>query len=209
MRARRQRSGVPAVYILIACYRIRSPFEIEWFEGTLVDHVQRILNGESLYVAPSLKFVPCMYTPLYYFVAAVVAKLTGIGFSRSDLFPSLPRSDVLQRSFDCQATCRKLVSVFHRRRIVCRDVPHRRRLVRRCANRFAVPVLLSRSGSAVELRAFAAPLHPRRMLYLSLDFNETNGADDVCAIDRLLLFASRRCFLFCWARSFWLSVAVV
>jgi len=69
-----------AVYILIACYRIRSPFEIEWFEGTLVDHVQRILNGESLYVAPSLKFVPCMYTPFYYFVAAVVAKLTGIGF---------------------------------------------------------------------------------------------------------------------------------
>ncbi len=70
------------IYLFIAVRRIGYPFELEWMEGGAVDHVRRILAGQPLYVAPSLDFVPYTYTPLYFYVSAVVSKLTGVG-----LFP--------------------------------------------------------------------------------------------------------------------------
>jgi hypothetical protein len=70
------------VYLFLAVRRMSYPFELEWMEGGAVDHVRRILAGEPLYVAPSLDFVPYTYTPLYFYLSAVVSKLTGVG-----LFP--------------------------------------------------------------------------------------------------------------------------
>jgi len=67
-------------YLFVACSRIRYPFELEWVEGAMVDHVSRILAGEKLYVGPSLAFVPVLYTPLFFHVAAAVTKVTGVGF---------------------------------------------------------------------------------------------------------------------------------
>src|SRR5439155_22063906 len=64
----------------VAARRMSYPFEVEWMEGGSVDHVRRILDGKKLYVAPSLDFVPYTYTPLYFYAAAAVAKVTGIGF---------------------------------------------------------------------------------------------------------------------------------
>ena len=68
------------VYLLIVFNRITYPFELEWIEGSMVDHVIRILSGQKLYVAPSLQFVPFLYTPLYYYLAAVASKILGVGF---------------------------------------------------------------------------------------------------------------------------------
>ncbi len=68
------------LYIALAFSRIRYPFELEWQEGGTVDHVRRILSGERLYVAPSLEFIPFIYTPLYYYVSAVASKIIGVGF---------------------------------------------------------------------------------------------------------------------------------
>ncbi len=70
-----------ALYITLAILRIPYPYELEWMEGSSVDHVQRVLEGKSLYVAPSVEFVPMIYPPLYYYVSAGVAKFTGIGFT--------------------------------------------------------------------------------------------------------------------------------
>jgi len=68
------------MYVVLAIFRIRYPFELEWMEGGSVDHVRRILSGQRLYVSPSLDFVPFIYTPLYFYLSAVVSSLLGIGF---------------------------------------------------------------------------------------------------------------------------------
>lgn len=68
------------IYFAIVFFQIRYPFELHWMEGSFVDEVSRILSGQKLYVSPSLEFVPFMYTPLYFYVAAFMSKLVGIGF---------------------------------------------------------------------------------------------------------------------------------
>lgn len=69
-----------ASYLLVALLRIGYPFELEWMEGASVDQVLRILSGGKLYVAPSLEFIPFIYTPLYFYASAVVSKIVGSGF---------------------------------------------------------------------------------------------------------------------------------
>ena len=68
------------VYVMVACLRMRYPYELEWMEGAAVDHVRWILSGRPLYVEPSLEFTPFIYTPLYFYVAAAVSKVLGVGF---------------------------------------------------------------------------------------------------------------------------------
>ena len=69
-----------ALLIVLVGLRVGYPFELEWLEGAMVDHVRTILSGAPLYAKPSLAFIPLTYTPLYFYVAAAVAKLTGVGF---------------------------------------------------------------------------------------------------------------------------------
>ena len=64
--------------LVIALARIGYPYDLEWMEGGTLEHVARILSGQPLYVAPTLEFTPYIYAPLYYFVAAPVAKLFGL-----------------------------------------------------------------------------------------------------------------------------------
>lgn len=66
-------------YLTVALLRVGYPFELEWMEGTIADHVRRILDGQPLYVPPSLEFVPFIYAPLYFYASAGLAKV--IGFS--------------------------------------------------------------------------------------------------------------------------------
>jgi hypothetical protein len=49
-------------------------------EGAMVDHVARLVAGQGIYVAPSVHFVPYVYNPLFYAVAAAVARVVGVGF---------------------------------------------------------------------------------------------------------------------------------
>ncbi|MBM3286255.1 MAG: hypothetical protein FJY88_02735 [Candidatus Eisenbacteria bacterium] len=67
-------------YIAIALSRIGYPFELEWMEGGAVDHVGWILAGRPLYGAPSLAFIPYIYTPFYFYLAALISLVTGVGF---------------------------------------------------------------------------------------------------------------------------------
>ena len=60
--------------------RLRYPYELEWIEGGMVNHVARLRSGQPLYGAPSLTFTPDIYTPLYFVVSALVSVLTGTGF---------------------------------------------------------------------------------------------------------------------------------
>ena len=65
-------------YLVVALARIGYPYDLEWMEGGTLEHVARILAGQPLYVPPSLEFTPYIYGPLYYHVAAPVAKLFGL-----------------------------------------------------------------------------------------------------------------------------------
>ncbi|HWF73640.1 MAG TPA: glycosyltransferase family 39 protein [Solirubrobacteraceae bacterium] len=68
------------IYLWIALHRVGYPFELDWMEGGSVELAGRVLGGHSLYSAPSITFVGWTYPPLYYWLAAGVAKLTGLGF---------------------------------------------------------------------------------------------------------------------------------
>ncbi len=68
------------VYLFAVFFRIQYPFELGWMEGGSVDHVRRILSGQKLYVSPSLEFIPYNYTPLYFYISAVISSIVGIGF---------------------------------------------------------------------------------------------------------------------------------
>jgi hypothetical protein len=65
---------------VLAARRVAYPFELEWLEGAMVDHVRTILSGAPLYAKPSLTFIPLTYTPLYFYVAAALSKMVGVGF---------------------------------------------------------------------------------------------------------------------------------
>ncbi len=68
------------VWIWLASRRIPYPYELEWMEGAVVDHVRRILAGEPVYVEPSVAFTSLIYPPLYYYGSALLSQLTGVGF---------------------------------------------------------------------------------------------------------------------------------
>jgi Dolichyl-phosphate-mannose-protein mannosyltransferase len=69
-----------ATYVWVAAHRLGYPYEVDWMEGGSVALAARAAAGHSLYVAPSLAYVGWTYPPLYYWVAAAVSKVTGVGF---------------------------------------------------------------------------------------------------------------------------------
>ena len=68
------------LYAALVCLRISYPFELEWLEGAMVDHVRVVLEGQPLYARPSLAFTPLTYTPGYVYVAAGLSQVIGLGF---------------------------------------------------------------------------------------------------------------------------------
>jgi 4-amino-4-deoxy-L-arabinose transferase-like glycosyltransferase len=68
------------IYLWMAFQRLRYPFDLEWIEGGLVNQVQRLLQGQRMYVAPDINFVPFLYPPVYFYFSALAALLFGIGF---------------------------------------------------------------------------------------------------------------------------------
>jgi len=57
----------------------RAPFPLELMESSILQHVQRVLGHQPLYVAPGPGFVPFAYNPLYYFAALPLVGLLGQG----------------------------------------------------------------------------------------------------------------------------------
>ncbi len=57
--------------------RLVYPYELDWVEGGMLTSVIEILSGRSLYVAPSIAYVPFVYAPIYFYVSAILAKAIG------------------------------------------------------------------------------------------------------------------------------------
>ncbi|MBK8480166.1 MAG: DUF2029 domain-containing protein [Proteobacteria bacterium] len=60
--------------------RIGYPLDLEWMEGGMLCHALRVLEGQPIYAPPSADFIPHLYTPLYPWVVATVARFTGLGY---------------------------------------------------------------------------------------------------------------------------------
>ena len=67
------------LYLWMAYYRLRYPFDLEWIEGGMVDQVQRLLHGQGMYVAPGLHYVPFLYPPLFFYASALTSLIFGNG----------------------------------------------------------------------------------------------------------------------------------
>ena len=57
--------------------RLPAPFDLEWLEGGMVLHAERLARGEPLYVPPSVDWTPFLYPPGFPAVVAGIAGLTG------------------------------------------------------------------------------------------------------------------------------------
>jgi 4-amino-4-deoxy-L-arabinose transferase-like glycosyltransferase len=68
------------LFTVVAALRLRFPFELEWLEGLVLDHVRRVVAGLPVYPPPSLDFIPAVYAPFYYYVAAAAGGVFGDGF---------------------------------------------------------------------------------------------------------------------------------
>ena len=68
---------IGAVIYIIAS-RIAYPFDLEWMEGGSFVQVLRLLEGKPLYVAPRLNYIPFIYPPLYYYLSAILTRISSI-----------------------------------------------------------------------------------------------------------------------------------
>jgi len=77
--------GVSAGFILLFLYtslrRMGYPFSFDQVEGGMVTSVWRVAHGYPLYTAPSRDFVPYLYAPLYFYLAAALSKIAGAGYA--------------------------------------------------------------------------------------------------------------------------------
>lgn len=69
-----------AVYLVIAPIRMMYPFELEWIEGLSTETAVRMAQGEPMYEAPSMRYSPTGYLPLYYYISSWTIALLGEGF---------------------------------------------------------------------------------------------------------------------------------
>ncbi len=68
------------IVLFIVISRINYRYELEWVEGASLIQVYRIYTGQSLYTQPSLQYIPMIYPPLFFYLAAIIARFTGISF---------------------------------------------------------------------------------------------------------------------------------
>jgi len=66
------------MYLVIAVFRLRFPFEFEFCEGGMFDCTRRLMTGLPIYAKPSIEFTSFQYTPFYYCVSALACLIFGM-----------------------------------------------------------------------------------------------------------------------------------
>jgi hypothetical protein len=51
--------------------RFAYPYDLDWLAGSVLDHIERVRNGQPLYAAPTPEWIPFMYPPLFYWLSAM------------------------------------------------------------------------------------------------------------------------------------------
>jgi hypothetical protein len=78
--------AIPAlVQIWLLCSaiggRVGYPYDLEWMEGGMLHHALRLQTGEGIYAAPSIDFIPYLYTPLYPSLLATLGEVFGLTYT--------------------------------------------------------------------------------------------------------------------------------
>jgi hypothetical protein len=66
-------SAFACLYVVFG--RVSYPYDLEWMSGSILDHVERVQQGLPLYVPPTSGWIPFLYPPLYFWLAAALAKV--------------------------------------------------------------------------------------------------------------------------------------
>ena len=61
--------------------RVGYGYDLEWMEGGMLHHALRIQQGQGIYVAPSIDFIPYLYTPFYPGLLALFGHLFGLTYT--------------------------------------------------------------------------------------------------------------------------------
>jgi len=70
-----------AAFCVVALLRLPFPGALEWYESEMYYMMLRVLAGQALYGTPSIEYVPTIYPPLYIYISAALARITGPEFS--------------------------------------------------------------------------------------------------------------------------------
>ena len=102
------------IVVVVAASRLAYPFELDWFEGALLEQTLRVLSGQSIYVAPSVTYVPLVYPPLFNYAAAAMAVVVGPGFAalRSVSVLAAAATLVMVGAYVTRETGRRLAGFF-------------------------------------------------------------------------------------------------
>jgi len=78
--------ALPALYqlgllVVTIAGRYSYPYDLEWMEGGMLHHAQRIRDGTGIYVPPSIDFIPYLYTPLYPSLIALFGSAFGVTYT--------------------------------------------------------------------------------------------------------------------------------
>lgn len=69
-----------ALFLYTISLRVPYPYELEWMEGGLLTQSLWLMKGNQLYVAPTIDFIPYLYTPLFTWLSTAVMYVLGVGF---------------------------------------------------------------------------------------------------------------------------------
>ena len=78
-----------ALFFYIALRRMHFPLQLEWLEGGVLDTAVRVLHQQAIYVQPTYRFVPNIYTPLFFYVAAPALRFFGTSLATLRLISTL------------------------------------------------------------------------------------------------------------------------
>jgi len=77
------------LFLYIAISRISFPCPFDWVEGAVLVQANRALLGQGLYLAPSAAYIPLVYQPLYFYIAAAFIKWFGLSLMSARLLSML------------------------------------------------------------------------------------------------------------------------
>ncbi len=67
-------------FLFVAVSRMGYRFTLEWLEGASLIQVNRLLSGQPLYSQPTFEYVSLIYSPLYFYISSLFARILGFGF---------------------------------------------------------------------------------------------------------------------------------
>ena len=77
------------MFLYAAAKRMRYPFELDRMESAMMTTVWRVAQGMPIYTKPSLEWAPFLYAPVFFYLSALAAKITGVNYAALRLVSTL------------------------------------------------------------------------------------------------------------------------